>query len=86
MSISVVTVTSNLWSNDEQLVVYALKTLTYFSFADNKFCKLIFASNCLKKIIDYAYIKKKNFVFSCLRILGNLLCLQNSAEVINKFI
>jgi hypothetical protein len=82
MSMCIVTVTSNLWSNDEEVVVYVLQILTYLSFSDNQYCELILSTNCIRKIIDFAYIKKKKFYLSCFRILGNLLSLENSSEVI----
>lgn len=81
MSICIVTVTSSLWSNNEEVIRYALQILTFLTYSDNKFSKLIFSSNCLKKLIEFAYIKKKKFNIPCIRILGNLLCLENAAEV-----
>ena len=76
-----VTVTSSLWSNDEEVVILSLKILTFMSFCNDKFCELIVSSNCMRKLIDYGYIKKDKFYINCFKILGNLLSLDNSAEV-----
>ena len=82
MSMCIVTVTSNLWSNEEEVVTYALRILTCLTFNDDRYCECIMSSNCIKKIIDYAYIRKPVFYGQCLKIIGNILTTDSYAEVI----
>jgi hypothetical protein len=81
MSVCIKTVTSSLWLNDEEVIGYALQILTFLTYSDNQFSGLIFSSNCLQKLVEFAYVKKKKFNIPCLRIIGNLLCIDNTAEV-----